>query len=196
MSLCHFVSEAELVLLYGCNKKFKRCLYWTFDDTTWWRKEGLKVSSVGKQLFCVWCHMSITILRRTELLEITHSIPLVCVICAEIPVIVIRIRLNDADCVSTCDHYKSLERRVRSLWLVMIWYRVASNDLMLWNIPSFLNIFALTAIDFKFGMHFGFSKAHHKITPREKSGRGPGLGDCLHWAKTVIYWQAVIGCNV
>jgi len=25
-------------------------------------------------------------------------------------------------------------------------------------------------------MQLGFAKAHHKITPREKCGRGPGLG--------------------
>ena len=31
------------------------------------------------------------------------------------------------------------------------------------------------ASDFKFGMQFGFAKADHKITPRGKSGRGPGL---------------------
>jgi len=35
------------------------------------------------------------------------------------------------------------------------------------------------ASDFKFGMQLGFAKAHHKITPREKSGRGPGLGKLL-----------------
>jgi len=32
------------------------------------------------------------------------------------------------------------------------------------------------ASDFKFGMQLGFAKGHHKITPREKSGRGHGLG--------------------
>jgi len=31
------------------------------------------------------------------------------------------------------------------------------------------------ASNFKFGMLVGFAKAHHKITPRGKSGRGPGL---------------------
>ena len=30
--------------------------------------------------------------------------------------------------------------------------------------------------DFKFGMQLGFAKGHHKITPRAKNGRGPGLG--------------------
>jgi len=30
------------------------------------------------------------------------------------------------------------------------------------------------ASDFKFGMQLGSSKAHHKITPRRESGRGPG----------------------
>ena len=32
------------------------------------------------------------------------------------------------------------------------------------------------ASDFKFGMQLGFAKGHHKITPRAKNGRGPGLG--------------------
>jgi len=32
------------------------------------------------------------------------------------------------------------------------------------------------ASDFKFVKQLGFTKGHHKITPREKSGRGPGLG--------------------
>ena len=30
--------------------------------------------------------------------------------------------------------------------------------------------------DFKFGTRLGFTKAHHKITAREKSGCGPGIG--------------------
>jgi len=44
------------------------------------------------------------------------------------------------------------------------------------NILEFpFNIFATAeASDLKFVMQFGFSKAHYKITPREKSG--PGLG--------------------
>ena len=33
------------------------------------------------------------------------------------------------------------------------------------------------ASEFKFGMQLGFAKAHHKITFRGKSGRGPGLGE-------------------
>jgi len=33
------------------------------------------------------------------------------------------------------------------------------------------------ASEFKFGMQLGFAKAHHKITPRGISGRGPGLGE-------------------
>ena len=40
------------------------------------------------------------------------------------------------------------------------------------------NIFATAkASDFKFGMQFGFSKAHHKITRRGKSGPGHGRGE-------------------
>jgi len=33
------------------------------------------------------------------------------------------------------------------------------------------------ASDFKFGTQLGFAKAHHKITPRRKSGDGLGLGE-------------------
>jgi len=33
--------------------------------------------------------------------------------------------------------------------------------------------------DFKFGAQLGFAKAHHKITPRGKSGGGLGLGKLL-----------------
>jgi len=33
------------------------------------------------------------------------------------------------------------------------------------------------ASDFKFGMQPGFAKGHDKITPREKIGRGHGLGE-------------------
>jgi len=31
--------------------------------------------------------------------------------------------------------------------------------------------------DFKFGMQLGFAKANHKIPPRRKRGRAPGLGE-------------------
>ena len=31
--------------------------------------------------------------------------------------------------------------------------------------------------EFKFGMQLVFAKAHHKITPRGKHERGPGLGE-------------------
>ena len=33
------------------------------------------------------------------------------------------------------------------------------------------------ASEFKFGVQLGFAKAHHKITPRGKEGRGPKLGE-------------------
>jgi len=33
------------------------------------------------------------------------------------------------------------------------------------------------ASDFKFGIQLGFAKAHHKITPGEKSGGGLALGE-------------------
>ena len=35
------------------------------------------------------------------------------------------------------------------------------------------------ASDFNFGTQLGFAKAHHKITPRGKSGGGLGLGELL-----------------
>jgi len=39
-------------------------------------------------------------------------------------------------------------------------------------------------------MHFGFSKAHHKITPRGKSGRGRGPGEHLKiWGSPLIFLQ-------
>jgi len=31
--------------------------------------------------------------------------------------------------------------------------------------------------DFKFGIKLGFAKAHHKIEPRKKHGRRPGVGE-------------------
>jgi len=36
---------------------------------------------------------------------------------------------------------------------------------------------AAEASDIKFGVLLGFAKAHHKITPRGKSGRDLGLGE-------------------
>ena len=33
------------------------------------------------------------------------------------------------------------------------------------------------ASDLKFGTHLEFAETHNKITPRRKSGRGPGLGE-------------------
>jgi len=45
-------------------------------------------------------------------------------------------------------------------------------------LESSFNISATAkASDFKFGMLLEFAKAHHKITPRRKIGRGPGLGE-------------------
>jgi len=47
---------------------------------------------------------------------------------------------------------------------------------MIWGFP--INISATAgASDFKFGIQLGFSKAHHKITPRGKSGHGLRLGE-------------------
>ena len=50
----------------------------------------------------------------------------------------------------------------------------------LWKLPKNLespfNISATAeANDFKFGTQLRFAKARHKITPREKRGRGPKL---------------------
>jgi len=44
-------------------------------------------------------------------------------------------------------------------------------------LESLFNISATAeASEFKFGMQLGFAKAHHKITPRGKSGCGHGVG--------------------
>ena len=53
------------------------------------------------------------------------------------------------------------------------------------------NIFATgEASDFKFGAQFGFFKAHHKITSKEKSGRGHGLGEHFKiWGSPLIFLQ-------
>ena len=46
------------------------------------------------------------------------------------------------------------------------------------NVWAPFNISAIAeASEFKFGVQLGFAKDHHKITPREKSKRGPGLGE-------------------
>jgi len=46
----------------------------------------------------------------------------------------------------------------------------------IWGFP--FNISATAeASDFKFTTQLGFAKAHHKITPRGKSGHGLGLGE-------------------
>jgi len=53
------------------------------------------------------------------------------------------------------------------------------------------NIFATAkASDNKFGMQFGFFKVHHKITPRGKNGRSPGLGELPKiWGAPLIFLQ-------
>jgi len=48
--------------------------------------------------------------------------------------------------------------------------------------PNFKNKFSYISVtdeasDFKFGKPLGFTKAHHKISRKTKSGRGPGLGE-------------------
>jgi len=46
------------------------------------------------------------------------------------------------------------------------------------------------ASDFKFGTQLAFAKAHHKITPRGKSGPGLGLGELPQfWAPPIIFLQ-------
>jgi len=46
------------------------------------------------------------------------------------------------------------------------------------------------ATDFKFGMQLEFTKAHHKITPRGKSGRGAMLGELPKiWGFPLIFMQ-------
>ena len=48
------------------------------------------------------------------------------------------------------------------------------------------------ASEFKFGTQLGFAKAHHKITPIGKSGRGLGLGELpkILWFHVNIYTMA------
>jgi len=46
------------------------------------------------------------------------------------------------------------------------------------------------ASDFKFGVQFGFFKAHHKITHIGKSGHGPGQGELSKiWGFLLIFLQ-------
>jgi len=53
------------------------------------------------------------------------------------------------------------------------WARGATQN---WGFP--FNISATTeSSDFKIGRLVGFAKARHKIPPRRKRGRGPGLGE-------------------
>jgi len=53
------------------------------------------------------------------------------------------------------------------------WARGAPQN---WGFP--FDISATTeGSDFKIGRLVGFAKAHHKIPPRRKKGRGPGLGE-------------------
>jgi len=48
------------------------------------------------------------------------------------------------------------------------------------NLGFPFNIYTMAeASDFNFGTQLGFAKAHHKITPRGKSGGGLGLGELL-----------------
>jgi len=57
--------------------------------------------------------------------------------------------------------------------LAWLWARGASQN---WGFP--FNISATTeGSDFKIGRLVGFSKVHHKISPRRKRGRGPELGE-------------------
>jgi len=46
----------------------------------------------------------------------------------------------------------------------------------IWGFPFNISATAEPS-DFKFGIRLGFAKAHHKITPRRKSGHGLGLGE-------------------
>jgi len=69
------------------------------------------------------------------------------------------------------------------LWL---WAREAPQ-----NLEVAFNIYAMAeASNFKFGKHLGFAKARHKTTPREKSGRGVGLGKLPNiWGSPLIFLQ-------
>jgi len=56
---------------------------------------------------------------------------------------------------------------------VWLWANTAPKNFgVLFNISA-----TAEASDFKFGTQLGFAKIHNKITPREKSGCGLGLGE-------------------
>jgi len=47
---------------------------------------------------------------------------------------------------------------------------------------------AIKGNDFKIGRQVGFAKAHHKIRPRRKRVRGPGLGELPNiWGFSLKY---------
>jgi len=60
-----------------------------------------------------------------------------------------------------------------------------------WGFAFNIYIMAETG-DFKFGIQFGFAKAHHKITPIGKIGHGLGLGELpkMLWFQFNIYRMA------
>jgi len=48
----------------------------------------------------------------------------------------------------------------------------------MWGFPFSISA-TVEASDFKFCTQLGFAKAHHKTTPRGKSGGGFGLGELV-----------------
>jgi len=46
------------------------------------------------------------------------------------------------------------------------------------------------ASDFKFGTQLGFAKAHHEITPEEKSGADP----CVEAVSLQVAFKVIPGC--
>ena len=94
---------------------------------------------------------------------------------------------------SSCD----VHRGQRWSWLqTVLTFPLLTSRICLHHAQAFcysvpFNISATAEVsDFKFGMQFGFSKAHHKITLRRKSRRGPGLGKLLKiWGSPLIFLQ-------
>jgi len=53
----------------------------------------------------------------------------------------------------------------------------------------FYNSARAEASEFKFGMQFGFTKTHHKITPRGKVGVAMGWGAPRNWRFPLVFLQ-------
>ena len=100
-----------------------------------------------------------------------------------------------SDCVSFS--YRPVQNTLISVWIAQIYhssttvYGVSTHFNVLIPTGFFINISATAeASDFKFGTQLGFATAHHKITPRVKSGRGHKLGELPNiWGSPLIFLQ-------